>query len=191
MVRGCEDRTVAVARAVGRGGALAGDRSAEFRFACDAADSRVGRTESHRTFCPLGECRLAVKVAPDRRGAEVMSFDLKREFDALTAIGGSGVPHPEPLAFVGRDESPIERDILVLEWVGGATLAGPLPETLNTAYGGLVTTDSIIDVTVALTSLDASRVGYLSEPRAASHIDRQFLLAKKILSACRTPEWND
>lgn len=122
----------------------------------------------------------AMRVAPLRDSSG--GYDLSREFSVLQGLSGSPVPHPSPVLCAASPGCPIDRDLLVCDWVHGHTLVGPLPAAITNPGSGEKLAWSLVE-TLADIHDTAVTAPVLDRPRAsaAEFLDRQFEKGRAML----------
>ncbi|WP_433576255.1 phosphotransferase family protein [Nocardia brasiliensis] len=111
--------------------------------------------------------------------------NLHREWQVLKALANTDIPHARAV-LVGDGTAPIDPNFLLLEWVEGTPLQGPLPPSYANRAAARLLTDSIVDTLVAIGEIDWCAVGLGDFGKPTGYLARQFDKARTMLAAQRT-----
>lgn len=109
---------------------------------------------------------------PPRVPHSPTAHDMSREFQVLTALEGTNVPHPRPVLFCD-DVDVIGAPFLVMERVKGIRMRHHLPKAFRSASSKIGIADAIIDGLLALHSVDWRRRGLENFGRPDGYLVRQ------------------
>lgn len=172
-------------------------RSAEIESMTSWLDSRLPGTgevtispleqsagNSHATYLlQRGLRKWVARVAPQRRGDDdTGGYDLSREYRVLDALRGTAIPHPDVVACGADDDCPIDRDLLVSEFVDGHTLVGSLPTALATPDNALAVTKSIVHTLALVHDFDWRASTLVTMTPSGDFLTRQLEKGEQILA---------
>lgn len=131
-----------------------------------------------------GESRWVLRRPPLGHVLET-AHDMSREFRVISAIAGTPVPVPRPVAFCD-DESVIGAPFYVMEHVPGVVIRADddLDRLPTEIAGGLG--DGLVDILAELHSLDVAEIGLADFGRPEGFMTRQVRRWSKQLAASET-----
>ncbi|WP_132992051.1 phosphotransferase family protein [Gordonia zhaorongruii] len=142
---------------------------------------------SHQIFSVRrGSRRWVMRVAPSGTTAGGHGgFDLVHEWHVLQSIAGSDIPHAAAAA-VSDESAPVANAILVIEFVDGHVLHGPLPADHDNPRDAHRIADSVADVLARLTRFDWRATKLAPSGDESTYLPRQFTKGRRMIEEART-----
>lgn len=147
---------------------------------------------SHQIFTVRrGTARWVLRVAPPRpETGSAGGFDLHHEWRVLRAIAGSAIPHAGAV-LIDDDSSPIDNDLLVIDYIEGDVLHGPLPARIDSEQEARAVVDSVVDALVAISSFDYEATELTASGDERTYLPRQVAKGRRMLEEARTRDTAD
>jgi aminoglycoside phosphotransferase (APT) family kinase protein len=118
------------------------------------------------------------------------AHDMAREYRVLKALGGSAVPHAQPLLLC-EDDDVIGAPFYVMSWVDGLSLYGSVPGAFDDPDGRRLVAEQLFDTLADLHRLDWEAAGLAGFGRPDNFTRRQVPRWMKQLSNYQTRELPD
>ena len=131
-----------------------------------------GRSNLTYRVTDAGGRRVALRRPPAGLLLET-AHDMRREWLVLTAVAGSAVPAPRPLALC-EDETVTGAPFYVMEWVDGLVPADERAASALAPDARRHLTEDLADVLAALQALDPAEVGLTGWVRPGDYLQRQL-----------------
>jgi aminoglycoside phosphotransferase (APT) family kinase protein len=132
-----------------------------------------------------GDRRWVLRRPPRTRSAAT-AHNVAREFRILSALQGSGVPHPVPVALC-EDEDVIGAPFMIMEFVVGITAELPLPAPFD--HPGEAQREmalGLVDALAAIAAVDWEAAGLQGFGKPDGFLDRQVSRWRGQLEQYRT-----
>ncbi|MGI9293476.1 MAG: phosphotransferase family protein [Pseudomonadales bacterium] len=136
-----------------------------------------------------GNGQAFVLRRPPVSGQIATAHDMAREYRIMQALGGtnSGVPVPEMFAYCA-DTDVTGAEFYCMQWVDGLILRDSNAAATMTRAECRAATESLVDVQIAIQTLDLEAVGLSDLGKHSGYIERQLRRWKMQMEASKTRE---